>query len=155
MKIHWWYWTVLGLMLIGSVLLIPSFTIIWIGIGALIVGVAMLVFSGCSLTAQLATWLVASIFCTVAWSRYLRPRVDRRKAGLSKAAVVGAVGLVITGADPYARGMVRFEVPLLGNAEWPFYTDEPLKAGARVRVVDVEGDALRVVMVKGAFMTKD
>lgn len=147
MNIHWWYWTVLGLMLIGSELVIPSFTIIWIGIGALIVGGVMLVLPGYTLLAQIITWIVLSAFCLATWSRYLRPRIDRSKPGLSKAVVMGALGVVVSGAKPYTRGLVKFEVPLLGDDEWPFYTDEPLKSGDRVRVVDIEGDVLRVVRV--------
>jgi len=38
MTIVWWHWLVLGFCLIGMELLVPSFTIIWFGLGAVVVG---------------------------------------------------------------------------------------------------------------------
>ena len=40
--------------------------------------------------------------------------------------------------------MVRFQVPLMGDDEWPFICDELLRPGDRVSVIDVEGHWLKV-----------
>ena len=37
MEILWWHWLIGGLILIGLELVIPSFTIIWFGLGAVLV----------------------------------------------------------------------------------------------------------------------
>ena len=39
---------------------------------------------------------------------------------------------------------MRFQMPLWCDDEWPFVADEAMKQGDRVRVVDVEGQLLRV-----------
>ena len=60
MHLEWWAWIVGGIALIVAELAIPSFFVIWFGLGALLVGLLMLVLPELSLTAQLATWTAAS-----------------------------------------------------------------------------------------------
>ncbi len=40
MQVEWWYWIIAGICLVGLELIVPSFTIIWFGLGALVVGIA-------------------------------------------------------------------------------------------------------------------
>jgi len=144
MNILWWHWLVLGLILIGLELVVPSFTIIWFGLGAVLVSIVMAFLPDCSLSAQILTWTVASASFTFAWFRFFNPRGSKTSAGSSKGAVVGEIGLVIRGAQPYAKGIVKFHLPLLGADEWPCRADEPLEVGDRVKVVDVEGHVIKV-----------
>ena len=144
MNMLWWHWLVLGLVLIGLELVIPSFTIIWFGLGAVLVSIVMAFFPGYSFPAQILTWTVASALFTVVWFRFFNPRTSRTFAGSSKGAVVGETGLVIRAAEPYAKGNVKFQLPLLGADEWPCMADEPLEVGDRVKVVDVEGHVMKV-----------
>jgi len=150
MNLLWWHWLIVGLLLIGLELFVPSFTIIWFGLGAVLVGIVMALYPAFPLSAQLLTWTVVSAALTFAWFRFFNPRSSKTFAGSSKGAVVGETGLVIRAADPYDKGRVKFQLPLLGADEWPCLADEPLAVGDRVRVVDVEGHALKVEkIVKG------
>ena len=144
MEILWWHWLVGGLILIGLELVIPSFTIIWFGLGAVLVSIILAIFPGFSLPLQILTWSVASLLFTVAWFRFFNPRTSRTFAGSSKGAVVGETGLVIRAAQPFAKGVVKFQLPLLGADEWPCMADESLEVGDRVKVVDVEGHVMKV-----------
>ncbi len=58
--------------------------------------------------------------------------------------MVGETGLVIRAAEPYAKGVVKFQLPLLGADEWPCMAEESLEVGDRVKVVDVEGHVMKV-----------
>jgi membrane protein implicated in regulation of membrane protease activity len=144
MDLLWWHWLVLGMVLIGLELVVPSFTIIWFGLGAVLVSIILAIFPGYSLPAQILTWTVASALFTFAWFRFFNPRNNKTFAGTSKGAVVGEIGLVIRGAEPYAKGVVKFQLPLLGADEWPCMADDSLEVGDRVRVVDVEGHVMKV-----------
>jgi membrane protein implicated in regulation of membrane protease activity len=148
MNILWWHWLVIGLVMIGLELFIPSFTIIWFGLGAVLVGIVMAIYPGFPLPAQLLTWTVVSVALTFAWFRYFNPRKDKTFAGSAQGAVVGETGLVIRAAEPYARGVVKFQLPLLGADEWPCLADEPLAIGDRVKVIDVEGHVMKVEKIK-------
>lgn len=144
MDLLWWHWLVLGMVLIGLEMALPSFTIIWFGLGAVLVSIILGIFPEYSLPAQILTWTVASVLFTIAWFRFFNPRNSKTFAGTSKGAVVGEIGLVIRGAEPYAKGVVKFQLPLLGADEWPCMADDPLEVGDRVRVVDVEGHVMKV-----------
>ena len=50
MHLEWWHWVVGGIVLILAELAIPSFFIVWFGLGALLVGLLALAFD-LSLTA--------------------------------------------------------------------------------------------------------
>jgi membrane protein implicated in regulation of membrane protease activity len=115
-----------------------------VGLGAVLVSLVLAIFPGYSVPAQLLTWTVASALFTLAWFRFFNPRTGKTTSGSSKGAVVGEIGLVIRAAEPYAKGVVKFQLPLLGADEWPCIADEPLEVGDRVKVVDVEGHVMKV-----------
>lgn len=144
MNILWWHWLIVGLTLIGLELFIPSFTIVWFGLGAVLVSIVMAIFPGFSLSGQILTWTIASAVLTLAWFRFFNPRTSKTFAGSSTGAVIGETGLVIRAAEPYAKGVVKFQLPLLGADEWPCMADEPLAIGDRVRVTEVEGHVMKV-----------
>ena len=144
-----WYWLVFAMILIMSELMIPSFTIIWFGLGAFLVAATMWAIPYLSLSLQLFLWAVASIFFTVLWFKVFKVRMeDRTKAGLSLEAVLGESGLVVKPAGTNNRGMVKFTTPVLGSEQWTFICHEDARVGDRVRVVDVSGNTLIVKIIK-------
>lgn len=144
MNIAWWHWLVLGLCLIGMELLIPSFTIIWFGLGAVAVALVVLM-APVPLWLQVLLWAAASVAFTLMWFKYLRPKNNRTHAGQSKEALVGETGIIIRGtSDSYAKGVVRFRIAILGADEWTCYAEEPLTTGDSVVVEDIEGQMLKV-----------
>jgi len=107
----WWHWVVLGIVLMLLELAVPAFFLMWFGLGAVVIGLLMLVF----------------------------PR-----AGLSRGTFIGEVGLVTKDIRPYEKGQIRFQKPILGNEVWESIADEEIKAGERVKVLEVEGSLLKV-----------
>lgn len=150
MTVLWWHWLTLGLILIGLELVIPAFTIIWFGLGAVVVSIIVAVLPGYPIPAQLLTWCVTSVAFTVAWFRFFNRRGAKSVVGSSKGTVLGEVGLITRATTPYAKGTVRFHLPVLGADEWQCVSEVSLQAGDRVRVVDVEGHVMKVEkIVKG------
>lgn len=140
-----WQWMVLGIALCVVEIFVPSFTVLWFGLGAIIVALLTLLWSDIPLSAQVAVWAIVTTVSAVAWFRYFKPRMlDRTKAGLSREAAVGQVGMVINVGSEHIRGTVRFSVPLLGAEEWPYICENPLHVGDRCRVIDVLGNSLLV-----------
>ena len=148
MQIEWWYWIIAGFCLIGLELIVPSFTIILFGFGALVIGLVTLLWPGFPVAGQVLLWSIASISFTVMWFRYFKPKGDRTHAGTSKDAILGESGIIIRGTeDSYGRGTVRFRISILGADEWSCYSEKVLKIGDSVRVVDIEGQILKVVKI--------
>lgn len=145
MHIEWWHWIILGLCLVGLELIVPSFTIIWFGFGALVVGLVMLFWIDIPIAWQVFFWSIASICFTVLWFICFKPNKNRTHAGMSKEGIVGETGIIIRGTeDSYGRGTIRFRISVLGADEWSCFAEEVLKVGDSVRVVDIEGQILKV-----------
>ncbi len=146
MELVWWHWLALGLLLIGSELLLPAFYLVWFGLGALLTGLVVAVLP-LGLTGQLILWSVASTVMVAAWMKFFR-NPDRTRAGQAKEGALGVVGLVTRTAGElgpgFAQGEILFQRPVLGSDRWPVVSDRPIPAGAKARVVDVLGQTLKI-----------
>ena len=144
MQIEWWTWIVGGIVLMLAELAITSFFVIWFGLGALLVGLLMLLMPELSLTAQLATWTLASLAMVVLWFRVFKRSEHKTLVGSAEGEVLGEIGLLVGAVAPFERGKVRFQRPVLGFEEWVCLADAAIAAGERVKVVAVEGSYLKV-----------
>ncbi len=147
MELAWWHWMVLGLGLGLVELVVPSFFIIWFGLGALLVGIAMLMAPHMAFSTQILLWTLASVLMTVLWFRVLRKDARKTRSGQADEAL-GEIGVLVRAVEPLgavsARGEVRFQKPVMGSDVWPCLADESIAAGERVRVLAVDGQLLKV-----------
>ena len=143
MNPEWWHWIVGGIVLVLAELVIPSFFIVWFGLGALLTGLLTLAFD-LSVTAQLATWTLASLAMVGLWFRVFKQSFVKTRVGTADGEVIGEIGLLVSAVAPFERGKVRFQRPVLGSEEWVCLADAPIAAGERVKVVGVEGSFLKV-----------
>jgi membrane protein implicated in regulation of membrane protease activity len=147
MELAWWHWMVLGLGLGLLELVVPAFFVIWFGLGALLVGVAMLIIPGMAFSAQILLWTAASVAMTVLWFKVLRKDGEKTRSGQADAAL-GEIGVLVRAVEPLgvesARGEVRFQKPIMGSDVWPCLADEAIAAGERVKVLAVVGQILKV-----------
>lgn len=143
MEFEWWHWAVGGIVLIVAELVVPSFVLIWFGVGALFVALLVaLVDPG--LTAELAIWLAVSLVLVAAWFKVFKPNMHKTKIGMADANVVGEVGMLVRDVAPFEKGQVRFQKPILGADVWECIADEAIRSGERVKVLDVEGSFLKI-----------
>ena len=146
--IEYWHWIVFGVLLVLSEIALTTFFVLWFGIAAIIVGVILFFAPGLALSWQIFIWTLFSSLLALAWFKYLKPlSVDRTKAGLSREAIVGEVGQVISAPGEERRGRMRFPAPILGADEWQIISSDSLAIGDRVRVKDVSGNSLLVEKV--------
>lgn len=147
MDLAWWHWMVLGLSLGLLELVLASFFIIWFGLGALLVGVAMLAFPRMGFSAQMLCWTIASVAMTALWFRVFRREGGKTRSGQADEAL-GEIGVLVRAVEPLGvnsgRGEVRFQKPVMGSDVWPCLADEAIAAGERVRVLAVDGQLLKV-----------
>lgn len=142
MEIAWWHWIAGGILLVLMELAVPAFFLIWFGVGALLVGVIVLL-APIPLAAQFMLWGVASGAMVFFWFRYFK-NPDRTKAGISTEAFLGETGLIVKEVSEMHKGQIRFQKPILGSETWPVIADETIPAGERARIVDVMGQTLKV-----------
>lgn len=148
MELVYWHWIVLGIFLMLAEIFIGSFFIFWFGAAAVVVGLSLTIAPSISAPTQLIFWTLLSLVFAVAWFRFLKPlSKDVTKAGLSREALIGEIGQVLSVPNGDKRGMVRFPAPLLGSDEWLIMSQDSLSIGDRVSVKDVSGNSLIVVRV--------
>jgi membrane protein implicated in regulation of membrane protease activity len=147
-EIQFWHWVVFGVMLVLSEIALTTFFIFWFGVAAILMGGLLYFMPELSLSWQIFDWTLLSIILAIIWFKYLKPlSIDRTKAGLSREAIVGEIGQVISVPNESKRGRLRFPAPILGADEWLIISSDRLAEGDRVMVKDVAGNALIVVKV--------
>ncbi|WP_415035511.1 NfeD family protein [Azonexus sp.] len=142
LHLEWWHWIVGGMALILAELAIPAFYVIWFGLGALLVGLALLLVDF-SPTLQILLWSISSLSFAALWFRFFR-HGERTLSGTAAGEVIGEIGLAVAAIAPFEKGRVRFQRPLLGAEEWVCLADGEIAAGDRVRVLAIEGNYFRV-----------
>ena len=142
--LEWWHWEIIGIALVLLELALPSFFIIWFGLGAMLTGFVLLAVPDLVLSRQIAAWIIASMAMTVLWFSFARRSRVKTLIGTAAGEVIGEVGLLVSAVAPFERGKVRFQRPVLGSEEWVCMADSPIAAGERVKVVAIEGSFLTV-----------
>jgi len=146
-QVHYWHWLVLGVALVIAEIFLTSFTLLWFGLAAILVGVLLWFIPAMSVTLQLFIWIIASCGLAIYWFKFFKPKmVDKTLAGISREAVLGETGQVIKVPVEGSRGVVRFSTPILGDDEWHFICKDSVAVavGDRVRIQDFSGNTLIV-----------
>ena len=144
-ELQYWHWVIFGLLLMLSEIFLVSFFVLWFGASAVIIGGIVYLFPDLSLTWQIFLWTMLSSLLAWGWFKYLKPlSIDKTKAGLSREAIVGEIGQVLSPPHDDIRGKLRFPAPILGADEWQIISQEPLAIGDRVKVTDISGNSLIV-----------
>lgn len=143
MELEWWHWAVGGLVLIVAELVVPSFVLIWFGLGALVVALAIAL-AGIGFTLQLGLWLIVSLVLVAVWFKVFKPGMHKTRIGMADANVIGEIGMLGRDVAPFEKGEVRFQKPILGADVWECISDDTIRCGERVRVVAIEGSFLKV-----------
>jgi membrane protein implicated in regulation of membrane protease activity len=144
LEMLYWHWLVLGVVLIVAEIFIPSFTILWFGLGALVVGVAALFFD-IPLSMQVLVWTLFSVLFTLLWFKWVKPlMVDSSNSQLARESAIGESGQVIKLPAGDTKGRLRFTTPILGEDEWEFSCDSEVALGDRLYIQEIAGDVLVV-----------
>jgi len=144
LEMLYWHWLVLGLVLIVAEIFIPSFTILWFGLGALVVGVAALLFE-IPFSIQVLIWTVFSVLFTVLWFKLVKPKmVVSSNSQAARESAIGESGQVIKLPAGDTKGKLRFSTPILGEDEWEFSCEAEVDLGDRLHIQEISGNVLVV-----------
>lgn len=148
MQLLYWHWLVLGLFLIIAEIFIPSFTIMWFGLGAIVVGLVSLAID-ISFNWQVLLWTVSSVAFTILWFMVIKPKIaDRNFEGLARESAIGESGKVIKLPTETSNGRMRFTTAVLGCDEWAFSCDVEVSLGDRLHIKEIAEDVLIVTKLK-------
>jgi membrane protein implicated in regulation of membrane protease activity len=135
-----WLWLIGGVVLLIAELIAPGFFLIFIGAAAIATGIATLLI-GLPLALQMAVFAVlAFLSVRIGGRRAYATRYDYSADPLLNdraGRLLGKVVVVVQPVDAHG-GRVR-----VGDSEWSA-RGGPAAAGERVRIVDIDGNCLKV-----------
>ena len=140
-KLIFWHWWAVAAVLLVFEMLLPGVVFIFLAIGAVASGLAVLVLSDLSLEFQLTVFAIVSVASAIV----LRPILRRLGRGRAADRTLNARGAALVGRTivldtPILGGQGRVK---LGDGSWAV-TGPDMAAGSRVRVTEVRGTELRV-----------
>jgi len=134
----WMMWMIVGVVLLILELVSMTFFLLWIGVAALITGVAAIV-----VPTAWVQWLVfalASVALLIATRPLARSIHGRVTQPSNVDAIIGQRALVIEAIDPLKNtGRVR-----VGSDEWRARAEQAIAVDAEAEVISVEGTTLIV-----------
>ena len=134
-----WIWAIGGLLLLIAEIVAPGFFLVFLGVAAIATGLFTLLFD-LSLAPQLILFVIYNALAVMIGKRwYAEPDHADQSIGLNQPSdrMVGKSVMVVDPVDEHG-GRVR-----VGDGEWSA-RGGPAAAGARVRVIAVDGNCLLV-----------
>lgn len=144
MSLEPWHWLVFGLVLMTTEMFVPTFFLLWFGVGA--VSTALMTFVvPLSFAWAVVLWLILSVAFIVLWFKYIQPKFkSHTKSGLGASVIIGETGMIIKSPSDTQLGVVRFATPKAGASEWACRSQVSVAVGDRVQIVDIIGNELLV-----------
>ena len=132
-----WKWLVFGLLLLVTELLnLGGFYLLFFGIGALLIGLAVVIFPDASITVQILSFLAISVVSALLLRRPLLQKVRSLRPVRNVENITGETALILETIAPGSEG----EAELRGT-RWTARNigDRPLAASERYIVDHIEG----------------
>ncbi len=140
-EINHWHWLAFGLCLLAVEILGTAGYFLWLGLSAIVVSVIVM-FLPISWQLQWISFASISLVTTWLWWRkqLSNDQLDdaHRQLNQKEKQLIGKTSVVEQDVD---GGQFRLS---LGDTTWTAESDQPLKAGTRVVVVDVDGIVIKV-----------
>ncbi len=141
----WWHWIVFGLLLLVLEMMSGTFMLLFLGVAAILVGVVDVIFD-VSFNVELALWIFFSILSIGAWIKWFKEKTITQ-SGQSNYRL-DTLGTVMQTIAPLERGEVIFDTPVLGSTKWQATAKQEILKGARVKIVQINGQIIEVEEIK-------
>jgi inner membrane protein len=138
--IEFWHWLALGFGLLVLEMFLPTgFILLWLGVGAVVVGGITWVVPGMGWALEFVLWGVLSVLAILAWRHFKPMSFESEQPSLNRRGH-SYVGRTFTLNEPMVNGVGKLRVD---DSQWRVAgVDAP--AGTQVRVIAVDGATLKV-----------
>lgn len=136
------YWLILGLALMVFELFNPGAYMLWLGLGALLTALLVLIVPTMATVWQIVVFGLLSLLAILAYRDWRRryPEVETSDQPLLNKRAAQIVGQVHVLAEPVVDGRGRLKI---GDAFWTVFGPD-MAVGQRVRIVATDGTTLNV-----------
>ncbi len=142
-----WMWGALGLVLLGIEMATGTFYVLWFGVAALCLALAIWFFPEMPSAVQYAMFSVLSLGSLATWRLIYKKTATDSRVGQSLGEEIGRVGTVRETCSATKSGKIIFTQGLMGSRIWVAVSNEIIEVGSNAKVVAVEGNELRIVKI--------
>jgi membrane protein implicated in regulation of membrane protease activity len=142
-----WIWGAIGLILLAAEMATGTVYLLWFGVSALSVAIAVWMFPNVALALQFVMFAALSISSLAIWKLNYKKTETHSRVGQAQGEEIGRVGKVTKTCGPNQTGTIMFTQGLMGSREWPAIANENIDAGTNAAVVAVEGNTLRIKII--------
>ncbi len=139
-----WVWGAIGLVLLAVEMATSTFYVLWFGVAALCVAIAMWLFPSMSTAMQYAMFAILSLGSLAIWRLNYKKTSTNSRVGQSQSDEIGRVGTVVETVSIKQNGKIHFAQGLMGSREWAAISEETIEAGSDATVVAIVGNALKI-----------
>jgi inner membrane protein len=139
-----WVWGALGLALLAAEMATGTFYILWFGISALCVAIALSMFPDMPYAIQFGVFALLSFSSLAIWRLNYKKTETHSRVGQAQGEEIGRVGIVFEACGPNQIGKIHFTQGLMGAKEWSAIANENIAKETEARVIAVEGNMLRI-----------
>jgi membrane protein implicated in regulation of membrane protease activity len=139
-----WVWGAIGLVLLAVEMATGTFYVLWFGVAALCVAIAMWLFPSMSTAMQYSMFAILSLGSLAIWRLNYKKNSTNSRVGQSQSDEIGRVGTVVETVSIKQNGKIRFAQGLMGSREWAAISEETIEAGSDATVVAIVGNALKI-----------
>lgn len=146
MHLDFWHWWALAMCFLAIEVFVSGMIFLWMAVGAVVVGMVMLLNTDMSWQVQWILFAVISLISIIGWSLYRARHPIAKNPIIDNLGHRGQhyVGRTFTLDAPIVNGYGKLKVD---DTVWKIAGDDRA-AGARVRVVGVDGVVLLVEVVE-------
>lgn len=140
-----WMWGALGLILLGVEMATGTFYVLWFGVAALCVTVAMWLFPAMPNAVQFSMFAALSLGSLALWRLNYKQSSTNSSLGQSRGEEIGRIGTVTQTCSAGQVGKIQFTQGVMGSRDWAAVSDDTLEVGSQAKIVAVEGNTLRII----------
>lgn len=135
-----WYWLIAAAVLLILEIIVPGIFLIWLGLGAALVGLFLLVVPGADPAWQLLALAVSICIAVAAGLKWQRKLVRQQPSALNLG-LEGFIGRTAQASQAFEHGLGRVR---LEDSTYAARSNNLLESGQPVRVIAVDGETLIV-----------
>jgi len=140
-KIPWFFWVILGMIITMSEMFFPVFLLFGVGIATIATGIVVY-FYKLNLFYSLFVWTINILLFFTAWI-FISRRKGNVRVGQSNYNFK-TIGVAQESIEYGKRGLVVFEVPVMGSSKWLAYSKDTIMTGDKVKTEEIKGQLMRV-----------
>jgi inner membrane protein len=142
-----WAWGAIGLVLLAVEMATGTFYVLWFGVSALSVAIAMWMLPNIPQALQFVMFAALSISSLAIWKLNYKKTETHSRVGQAQGEEIGRTGTVLVTCSANQSGKICFTQGLMGSREWPAISNETIETGSEAKVTAVEGNMLRIVKI--------